>query len=535
MSKIDTLISLINYQKKHVDANKSQIAQGVGITPRYLGRCLGEIKVLKEHLAPSLDAIQIRFLLSKLDQGDPFQREIHQQLQEYLSLPPYTGALGIAHANEKSPVGELSIGEFIPSNNRPSDYLHPIIQFSLNRLCYDSLFSISRNGEIEWRLATAIEPSEDFLTWRITLRTGLRWSDGKPIIREDIVQALSGGSFLSLIKEIKTDGKNQIHIRLERAEAPFPQRLANLPIRPSHSHQPYQVTSGAYRLKRFRPEAINFRLNRNPDYYQKRKGNIDWLLIKRFKHAPRAITAVLKEKIDLIPLDALHPLYQTSNNLPLQQTPFFEEAYYLLILNRQQGMLMDKTKCQRLKEAIDYRQINRYLHAEQQTDTNKMKGQSCSSFNLKIIYSRESPTDRYLVNLVGKSVGGLSINPIFLEKDAPHNIKKETDVLLSRFFFGTDYSRLSQYFHSQGRYNTFSYTNPLVDDLLVQLDETTDVARRRAIGQKIVSILQEDYAIILLSPHFQYLLSPLEIQFDNELTNYADIIENMKHLVIKRQ
>ena len=108
------------------------------------------------------------------------------------------------------------------------------------------------------------------------------------------------------------------------------------------------------------------------------------------------------------------------------------------------------------------------------------------------------------------------------------------DVLLSRIFFGTDYSRLPRYFHSQGRYNTFSYANPEVDNLLSQLDETIDVAQRRVIGQNVISILQEDYAIILLSPYFEYLLSPLEIQFDNNLTSYTDLIENMKHLVIER-
>ncbi len=49
-----------------------------------------------------------------------------------------------------------------------------------------------------------------------------------------------------------------------------------------------------------------------------------------------------------------------------------------------------------------------------------------------------------------------------------------------------------------------------------------------------MSLLQEDYAMILLSTYFQYFLSPLEIQFDATLTSHADIIENMKHLVVER-
>ena len=251
MSKIDILISLINYQKQHPEANKSQTARGAGITPQYLNQCLGELNVLKQNLAPSLEADQIRFLLSALDQRTPYQGEIHRQLQGYLSSSLYTGVLRMGRSNEHPPLGGLCIGEFIPSNNLSSNYLHPALQFSLDRLCYDSLFWLNRNGEIEWRLATAVEPAEDFSAWTITLRTDLHWSDGKPIIREDVIQTLSESRLTSLIEEIETDGKNQIHIRLVKAESIFLQRLASLPIRPSHSHHPYRATSGAYHLKNF--------------------------------------------------------------------------------------------------------------------------------------------------------------------------------------------------------------------------------------------------------------------------------------------
>ena len=249
MSKIDTLISLINYQKQHPEANKSQTAQGIGITPQYLNRCLGELNVLKENLALSLDADQIRFLLSELDQSDSYQGEIHRELQEYLSSFPYTGVLRMARPNEKPPLGGLSIGEFIHSNNGASDYFPPTLQFSLDRLCYDSLFWVHRSGEIEWRLATAVEPAADFSTWTITLRTDLHWSDGKPIVRQDVIQTLSDSYLAPLIEEIKTDGTDQIHIRLANAESTFLRHLASLPIRPFHSRRPYRVTSGAYRLK----------------------------------------------------------------------------------------------------------------------------------------------------------------------------------------------------------------------------------------------------------------------------------------------
>ena len=535
MSKVDTLINIISYQKQNPEANQKQTAQAIGITKQYMIECLGEINLLREYLAPSLDANQVRFLLSELDHSDPFQGEIYRQFQDYLSLPPYTGVLRMVNPNEHPPADGLSIGEFVRSNNGTSDSLPSTLQFSLDRLCYDSLFWIHRSGEIEWRLATAVDLADDFSAWTITLRPDLCWSDGKPIRRKDVIQTISESYLTKLIDEIKPAGRNRFRIQLTKAESTFLRHLASLPIRPSHSRRPYRVTSGAYRLKKsFNPKAITFRLMRNPDYYQEKRGNIDWIVIRCFKHAARAVEAVLNEKIDLSPFDALQPLYQSSNGLPLQQAPFLEEAYYLLFLNRRQGLLKDESNCHRLKEAIDYRGINRYLHAGQHFDENPMKTPPQSSLNLRIIYPREVSMAPYVANLVGKSLGAATINPVFLEQDTPQNMKEEADILLSQIYFGAHYNRLRQYFHPQGRNNAFGYANPEVDALLSQLDEMTDVAQRRAIGQRVISILQQDYAMILLSPHFQYLLSPLEIQFDTTLTNYADLIENMKHLVIER-
>ena len=210
------------------------------------------------------------------------------------------------------------------------------------------------------------------------------------------------------------------------------------------------------------------------------------------------------------------------------------EAYYLLFLNRRQGLLTDESNCHRLKDAIDYRKINRYLHGGHHFDEKAMKAPAQSSLNLKIVYPREVSMAPNLATLVGKSVGDPTIAPIFLEKDAPQKMWEEADVLLSRIYFGAHYNRLRQYFHSQGSSNSFAYANPQVDVLLSQLDRTVDVTQRGVIEQKVMDLLQEDYAIILLSPYFQYLLSPLEIQFDTTLTSHADIIENMKHLVVER-
>ena len=70
--------------------------------------------------------------------------------------------------------------------------------------------------------------------------------------------------------------------------------------------------------------------------------------------------------------------------------------------------------------------------------------------------------------------------------------------------------------------------------MLSQLNGMANPSARSRIGQQVLSLLQEDSAVILLAPCFQYTLSPLEIQFDNNLTDIIDLIQNMSQLTVER-
>ena len=97
-----------------------------------------------------------------------------------------------------------------------------------------------------------------------------------------------------------------------------------------------------------------------------------------------------------------------------------------------------------------------------------------------------------------------------------------------------EYSNLPRFFHSDGEHNFFGYSNPQVDEILSQLNSVGNLGARRRIGRQVLSILQEDFAVILLAPYFQYTLSPLEIQFDDNFTDIIDLIQNMSQLTVER-
>ena len=442
----------------------------------------------------------------------------------------YTGCLRTAHLNEEAPVGWLEIGELIPAEKSPSDRLHPALNFWLQNLCYDPLLVYHRNGEIEGRLAIACEAVKGNSQWQLTLREDLRWSDGKPITLEEIITAFSESRIAPIITEIKPDGKTQLRVQLSQEEGLFPLHLSGIYVHPSHSPQPYHVTSGPYQLKHFRRDATIFRFTQNSDYYRGGDLPIDWLTLRRFTRSPNAVKALENGALDLLSVSphALRSFYQSPTTAPCQQWPFFQDNYYVLFLNRHHGPLSDERNCRLLKEAIDYRAINLYLRMRQIDEEGERPQSPRLSFDLQIACA--NGVFRYLAQLIGRSTGTSTVNSISITRE----IREEADAFLTNIFFGVGYSRLSQFFHSDGIYNFFGYADPQVDDMLSQLNQTGNLATRRRIGQHVLSILQEDFAIISLAPHFQYTFSPLEIQFDDNLTDMIDLVQNMSQLTVER-
>ena len=535
MSKVDTLLKLIAYQEQHSQASDAEIAEGIGISSRHVRRCKKEVNLLRHQLTKrSLQPGQIQFLLSLLNQRAPDQQEIAQHLQEQIGIS-YTGSLRIKHPDEWIPMSWLEIGELTDIELGSLDQPDPMLFSWLQFLCYEPLLMSYQNGEIEERLAISCEPVQGHSEWQLTLREDLRWSDGKPITFEEVTEAFSISRIAPIITEIKPDGKTQLRIRLSQAEALFPFWLRYICPLPSHSTQPYRVTSGAYQLKRFRPDIMTLYFEHNPDYYRSENTCIDWLTVKRFTRPANAVKAIEDGTIDLLYLyiHALQPLYQFSTTAPCQQWPFFQDNYYALVLNRHHGLFSDKRNCSLLKGAIDYRAINFYLRMGEVTEGPEIVPPS-QPLDIRVACSRVEDaaggTLRRLAQLIGQSAGSTVENPIAVKGE----MREEADVLLTQLFLGLEYNRLSRFFHSDGRYNFFGYANPQVDALLSQLDHTTNMAARRRIGRWVLNLLQEDFAIILLAPCFEYTVSPLEIQFDDNLTSLLDLLQNMNQVTVER-
>ncbi|MFL5135152.1 MAG: ABC transporter substrate-binding protein, partial [Microvirga sp.] len=57
-------------------------------------------------------------------------------------------------------------------------------------LVYDTLFGTDENFQIKAQMVDRVTVSPDGMKYTFTLRNGLRWHDGKPVLSEDCVQSL---------------------------------------------------------------------------------------------------------------------------------------------------------------------------------------------------------------------------------------------------------------------------------------------------------------------------------------------------------
>lgn len=147
-------------------------------------------------------------------------------------------------------------------------YGHPLFQSTL--LKRDADLVTQPDLATQWRL------SDDRLTWTITIRPDVRFSDGTPLTADDVVftfaqAAQAGGALdLSVFDSAVALDPTTLEIRLKRPWITFTENFYTLGIVPAASYGPgygrRPVGSGPYRLVSW-TEGEQLMVEANPHYY----------------------------------------------------------------------------------------------------------------------------------------------------------------------------------------------------------------------------------------------------------------------------
>lgn len=527
MSKVQTLLEIISYQREHPEASSADISSVVGISERYLRECQKDIRELSFYLSkPLVERNELDLLMSKLDADMQHERVILHKLQrEYLETN--NGVIEIASPQDKPSNEYLQIGLQTPIGDR----IH--IGFWLERLLYDPLLWTDKEGKTHYQLASTCENVDRYSKWRVRLKENLHWSDGKPITLEDIAHSLAKSRLAPTIREIKNIDKGENLFILNMDDPLFPYKLGHVPVRPSHSPG-YDTISGPFVLKKSKPPN-SFHLIRNEDYYISNYPKIDRIDLTTFTRFPFAIKAVIQKELDIFPIRSLHRLHQWTSISP-QKLSCRDTCYYLLVINRERGCLSSRSAIAQLKASIDYNAINLYLSGsapENMEISLPVERNLC----LKMGYLSNMPDSplRDLSFLVASSLGVDHPDVVDTRSHSRKDVRAEVDVVLAQFYFGHGYSRLKRYFHSKGGSNIFGFRYPEIDSLIEKLDKTASMEERETIGKNIIRKLQEENTIILLAPCFEYVLSNLHIVSSPSLGSLTDLIINLSNISVKRE
>jgi peptide/nickel transport system substrate-binding protein len=130
-----------------------------------------------------------------------------------------------------------------PDNLNP--YLHGLLASgSVYRYVFDSPYTVDWTGAWKPALATADTVSPDGKTWTLTLRPGVRWSDGRPFTSADVKYTwqlatnkdvhVTYATGFDKIASVDTPSATKVVYHLKEAYAPFKEQVMGAPIVPQH-------------------------------------------------------------------------------------------------------------------------------------------------------------------------------------------------------------------------------------------------------------------------------------------------------------
>jgi len=194
------------------------------------------------------------------------------------------------------------------SNGYDQNYLAPV---------YERLIHQTPNAEPEPGLATEWEFVDD-LTFEMTLREGVTFSDGTPFNAEVVkanferattVEGSGVHAYLASVDSVEVIDEYHVRFHLNRPDATLPNQLATRPgmqVSPAAFDNPnldYEpVGTGPYVLREYRDGEVAI-YDRNPDYWDEEWTGPAHLEIWYFPDAQTRLNALQSGQIDAAPLD----------------------------------------------------------------------------------------------------------------------------------------------------------------------------------------------------------------------------------------
>ena len=143
-------------------------------------------------------------------------------------------------------------------------------------LIQSTLTVTTKDLEIDYDLATDMQVSEDGMTWTVTIRDDVKFTDGERLTAEDVaftyntVKNTSSVNDFTMLKEAVAVDDTTVEFYMEKPYSIWPYTMAIVGIVPEHAYGPDYgsdpIGSGRYIMKQWdKGQQVIFEAN--PDYY----------------------------------------------------------------------------------------------------------------------------------------------------------------------------------------------------------------------------------------------------------------------------
>ncbi|WP_151952727.1 ABC transporter substrate-binding protein [Brevibacterium sp. Marseille-P9724] len=206
---------------------------------------------------------------------------------------------------------------------------------------YEGLLSRGPDYEVEYRLATSVEPNDDATVWTAKLREGVKFSDGREMTSEDVIASYerirnpddpkTSAAVLATLDFMKAKGPYEVEFHFKEPNSIFDDPMSGYTttIVPKDYDPENPVGTGPFMLKSFEP-ALSTVLERNPHYWDGTP-HLDEIELLNFNDTDAVINALLSNQVDCVA------------QIPVSLAKVIEADERMRLLNSKTGMWLPFT------------------------------------------------------------------------------------------------------------------------------------------------------------------------------------------------
>lgn len=266
--------------------------------------------------------------------------------------------------------GTLTFGRNTgPTDLDPANVIVAGDVYTLDKI-FEPLYIPNAKGELTPWLATGHTISADLLTWTFHLRSGVKFSDGKPLTPEDVMfsvlraaQNKTGPlSFLDgAIKDASAKGSSAVVFQLSEKWAPFLSDIscfcnsilpANLGGESAASFFTHPVGTGPFKLQSY-VKGGSVTLVRNPNYWQAGRPYLDKVIFSYISTSNSRVLQLKSGEVDVIATAPAAEVASLRSDPNLVVKLFSSWALTLLFFNEKVPQLKDRNVRRAIAHAIN--------------------------------------------------------------------------------------------------------------------------------------------------------------------------------------